>query len=525
MNPSEQEPSPIHGNDLSDLIRLLEKNPDALRQLKETLHAGTTVAQEALSTHGAPSPKLANSRVAPGNRQVPASRMVVSKPAAELVPDGKPKVVQPSESATTSSPIVRKESQQKAASAAPVPNEAKLLVPAKPKFWEKIGGASLTFAVLFHVILLVVAAIWIIQIVQPPEKKVDFMPTGGGGGERGAEYQVQQKRIAQITPATDVKRVFAEGAVSNFSIPESGNNFGEMSSLTSLAGGGLSGGLGGSGLGSGFGKGSGNGAGSALGGGGDGKVFGPLNLFGQRGGAGLMGTFYDLKQKPDRTPSGVTADNYTGIVRSWIDGGMQDGALDGYFKAPNQLSALQFMIPKMPAEGAPKAYNVENEVQPAQWIAHYKGKVSPPKSGTYYFVGAADDVLVVRFAGKLVLDGSWEQTSQLESGHIHKNDYGGHPKQGFIRGEAIQVNEGEWYDIDVVIGERPGGFFWTCLCIEEEGVRYKTNKADMPLFPLFRLSGGKLPPAKKSDLPPFNPKGPIWKLPNSGIGSLLDPFE
>lgn len=144
----------------------------------------------------------------------------------------------------------------------------------KMSWWEKIGGGSLLIATVFHAILLVAGAFWVFQIIQEPEKKVDFMPPGGGGGERGAQHQVQQKRMAQITPTNNVKRVFAEGAQASYSIPDQGDQFGEMSALSSLSGGGMSGGLGGSGTGGGFGRGDG-GAGGGLGmGGGAGKLFG-----------------------------------------------------------------------------------------------------------------------------------------------------------------------------------------------------------------------------------------------------------
>jgi hypothetical protein len=132
---------------------------------------------------------------------------------------------------------------------------------------------AFTFAVLIHLVIFIVGAFWIFKIIREPEKKVDFMPPGGGGGERGAQYQVQQKRRAQITPTTNVKRVFAEGATATYAIPEQGDNFGEMSALSSLSGGGMAGGLGGSGSGGGFG--AGHGTGSGLGNGmGTGKLFG-----------------------------------------------------------------------------------------------------------------------------------------------------------------------------------------------------------------------------------------------------------
>ncbi len=134
-------------------------------------------------------------------------------------------------------------------------------------FWTQLGGGALTFAILVHVVVLIIGAIWIFQVIQVPEKKVDFMPGGGGGGgARGAETQVQQKKRAQITPSSNVKRVFAEGATSLYSIPDPGDTFGEMSTLSSLTGG-----LGGAGTGRGFGSGSGSGMGSGKG---IGKLFG-----------------------------------------------------------------------------------------------------------------------------------------------------------------------------------------------------------------------------------------------------------
>jgi hypothetical protein len=142
-------------------------------------------------------------------------------------------------------------------------------------FWQKIGGGALTFAILFHVLLLIIGAIWIFQtVIIPGKNDVDFLPGGdGGGGERAAQTKVQQKKRAQITPSTNVKRVFAEGAKSTYSIPDPGDTFGEMSPLSSLASGGMSGGLGGKGTGTGFGNGSGSGSGFGSGNG-AGKFFG-----------------------------------------------------------------------------------------------------------------------------------------------------------------------------------------------------------------------------------------------------------
>lgn len=155
-----------------------------------------------------------------------------------------------------------------------------LLEKRKLTLWQRLGGGALSIAILVHVVILVIGAFWVFRVIYPPEKTVDFMPNGGGGGgggERGMQYEVQKKK-AQITPSQNVKRVFAEGGTSTFAIPDPGDNFGEMSTLSSLSGGGMSGGLGGAGSGSGFGNGSGGGRGDGkgfgFGGGGSGQLFG-----------------------------------------------------------------------------------------------------------------------------------------------------------------------------------------------------------------------------------------------------------
>ena len=143
----------------------------------------------------------------------------------------------------------------------------------KLTIWDKLGGRALTIAIVIHMLVLAIGAFWIFQIIRQPEVIPDFMPPGGGGGERSADHAVQEKKQKQIVPVSKAKRVVAEGARSTYMIPDNGEQFGEMSPLTSLGGGGMSGGLGGSGSGHGFGKGSGSGNGMGNGKG-KGKLFG-----------------------------------------------------------------------------------------------------------------------------------------------------------------------------------------------------------------------------------------------------------
>lgn len=522
MNPSEPEPSPIHKQDLSDLIRLLERNPEALKQLKETLNAEPAVAPAAPSIPAtapedsppAPLPKLADSRASLANRQAPAPRAAVSKPTPALVSHGTPKAIPAIKSTPTASALAQKEAAEQADFAPPLPTAPPQAVSARRRAWELIGGGSLAFAVLLHLILLIVAAVWIFQIVLPPEKTVDFMPPGGGGGERGAEYNVQQKKRAQITPSSNVKRVFAEGAISNYSIPDPGDNFGEMSALTSLAGGGLSGGLGGSGLGSGFGKGTGSGAGSALGGAGDGKLFGPLNLFGQKGSLeGIEGTFRDFKMDRNKKPTGTDPSmaNYVKILKPFERSGWGSSRWKNY-ESPTQLSAKFFFFPAIQDRMAGPAFDSKDS-QAGLWVAHYRGRCTASMPGKYRFVGWGDNVLAVKIGGKVVLDASDVQRSG--GPFLSKRQAVG--SVSFPNKKSTTIFVGEWVRfgasevaIEVLLGDQ-GGIFCAGLFIQPEGTPLTFGSQGIPNIPLFlmgELSEGELKLLK--DVPPQSLKGPIF---------------
>ena len=208
---------------------------------------------------------------------------------------------------------------------------------------------------------------------------------------------------------------------------------------------------------------------------------------------------YDLKQNRARKPTkigegGAQTPLYTEEVKKIAKSGFHEGGLSGFFKAPQVLSSSQFLIPVMDANEGPKAYGVEKDVQPGRWVAIYRGRVSPPKSGTYRFVGAADDVILVRVGGRLVLDGSLVASSEFQPDGVYHLDYGAnHARGGFVKGKAVQCEAGQFYDMEVLIGERPGGLFYVVLLVEEEGVEYKKDGGGNPILPLFRTAAAKLP--------------------------------
>jgi PA14 domain len=256
---------------------------------------------------------------------------------------------------------------------------------------------------------------------------------------------------------------------------------------------------------------------------------GGVNFFGlrDRRSGGLEGFFYDLKQTRDRKDSNVNNKEYTEIIQRFAKENFRESILHDYFKAPKPIYATQIMVPDMAADEGPKAFGVEKEVEPSRWVVHYKGKVSPPVSGTYHLVGGGDDVLLVRFNGKLVLDRCWYARTDWKPERNYDYGFSDIPK-GFAKGDAIAVQAGQWYDLEVLIGEQPGGKVFFCLLSEKEGESYRKDSKGNPILPMFRLSSAPLPKLHKGQtFPPYQDGGPVWlsQSSSSASGSLLDALK
>ena len=242
---------------------------------------------------------------------------------------------------------------------------------------------------------------------------------------------------------------------------------------------------------------------------------------------GFVGTFYNLKQTLSGKPTNVSPDEFHAIFRKFVRDHWRESVLGEYFRAPNKLYTPQIFIPNMPADEGPKAFDLAGKVKPGRWLVHYKARVSPPADGTYHFVGGGDDVLVVRFNGKVVLDRCWyQQDEEWKTARNYDYGYTGIPN-GFARGDALRLKAGQFYDMEVLIGEQPGGLVFFSLLMEEEGVEYRRDARGNPILPVFRLAGGPLPelPAGQT-LPPYDPVGPVWKAApmKTGGGAGLDEF-
>jgi hypothetical protein len=225
--------------------------------------------------------------------------------------------------------------------------------------------------------------------------------------------------------------------------------------------------------------------------------------------AALTGMLYDLKQTQDHQPTNVDAETYSSVIDDFLSQGWDENVLNRYYRVSKPLYTTQIFIPNMNADEAPKAFGAEKTVKPSRWVIHYKGQVSAPESGTYRFWGIADDVMAAAVNGKTVVVGNRRDTRLPKTDwHASERD-GAHAGDGSLRpGDWFTVKEGEIFDLDVIIGERPGGIFNAFLMIEKQGGNYDTDRRGRIILPIFQIAPYNTPTTHDAQ---FATGAPTWK--------------
>ena len=282
----------------------------------------------------------------------------------------------------------------------------------------------------------------------------------------------------------------------------------------------------------------------------------------------LQGVFYDLKQTKDRRPTDDFRNISSGgwkiervpplmkVMRPFVNGSWRREydaqgkvhypELDRFFSPSDRLWIPYFYTPDtIQAELAPQALGCEKEVDPCAWVCIYSGNVIAPFSGKFRFLGAADDVILVRFNKEIVLDygyatmtagfhfseqnhsGDLAQLKSSSSNSVRNRSplYSKHPLEVYpprnndsnpahalAKGSVITVNEGQVYPIEVLISEIPGRDYFQVLYIErldDNGQPLDPNPDSRPLFRTTLALPDKQP---SLPYPRFSPYGPVWKV-------------
>lgn len=217
-----------------------------------------------------------------------------------------------------------------------------------------------------------------------------------------------------------------------------------------------------------------------------------VEVFGRSsGGTGaLIGIFYDLKQNQQREPLPGGGKDYAKNVEEFLMSGFDEALFNRFFRAGRPLYTTQIATGRLNAEAAPKAFGVDGVVKPRCWVVHYKGQVAPPADGTYRFVGAADDMMAVAINRHVVLIGNHPATKFPLLNWKPATDAGPRPAahSGAIYGDWIELRAGQPVDLDILIGERPGGIFNALLLYEKKGETYSVNGKGEVILPLFQVA-------------------------------------
>ena len=373
--------------------------------------------------------------------------------------------------------------------------------PSRRGLWVRIIASKfLVVSIAVHLLFGVGATLYVVQRYSA-NRKLTFQggaPTTNPS-KRAMEHQVSmaKKKNSMSAPA-QAKRITTAG-LSKIVLPDMPT----MPTATTVVPNRM-GGMGG--------VGTGMGPAGGMGGGGGGGGGGGMTMFGFRDGrgGGMAGTFYDLKKTHDGKPSGMDVGRYSGVVAEFTKH-WDPKVFAGYFQGPKPLYMAQLYIPVMDADEGPKAFDLAKKVQPKMWVVHYKGEVAAPEAGKFRFVGKSDDLIIVRFAGRLVLDWSQPDAGHLSEWHPHEKayPYPGTNNFGCMPGDWLEVEAGKTYPLEILIGERPGGLFSAYLMMEKEGAHYESHEG-LPKFPLFRVADVTAP-AHKKDTPTFATGGPVWK--------------
>ena len=250
------------------------------------------------------------------------------------------------------------------------------------------------------------------------------------------------------------------------------------------------------------------------------------------------------------------------VMRECVEGNTE--SLKQYYKYPASCTISHFylrpwrvLVPldlrviegdvddRLAAKETLAEYNLDDPLYIENaWVAVCKGRVKAPKTMQFRFVGSADDYLGVKFDGRLVLDtgyrlvteyvGNGEVDPAANKGHSSsyirlltegkipgKENYIGlyvpetgtstRPFRGLmIGGEPVSVEEGEEYDIEIIMGNSGGQAHLYLMTQEVTGDKkeklhlFRTNN-DLPYRP--RTSNHE-----KEAGPPVSADGPIWQI-------------
>jgi hypothetical protein len=218
-----------------------------------------------------------------------------------------------------------------------------------------------------------------------------------------------------------------------------------------------------------------------------------VTLFGggQTIGNDFVGTFYDFKRDRLGKPVQMDPDTYRQLLKQFIIKGWRTSVFSRYYRSPRKLYTTTFAVPPVQSALAPEAFG-ESDTIGYCWAAHYKGQLVHYEDIKFRFWGMGDDVMMVRVDGKVVLNACWPGDTEDYFTTVWRSSSADSRKYPLgnnlsVVGDWIELKAGVPLDMEVLIGEVPGGVFQSMLCVEVEGVEYPRNPfRNGPKLPIFK---------------------------------------
>lgn len=373
------------------------------------------------------------------------------------------------------------------------------------RYWQRMGGKFLVLSILAHLLFLAIATYCVIEYIVPARRALQVTLPPGNPAKSEADHRtaVKQQRETTSAPALSMRTVVQ--APTDVVIP----NTDTIAPSLSMIPGNIS-------------NGPGTNPFEVLGP----STFGPIGRGGppmpplgiKDGKPGMLkGTFYDFKFLRNGQPAKDPNKDYAEEITHFVMHGWNDSELGKYLPGSHPLFVSQVFFPNIETNDAPKAFNSRNLDSPGKWVVVYKGNVQPPETGTYHFVAAGDDDMIIRFNGRTVLFHCEHIPTppELQGDEYH---YSGE-RLAYARSLPLKVEAGKSYPLEILIGDDIPAKTFAKVLIEKEGVNYQKDPAGGPIVPVFALDAVTASGTET----PAHLDGPVWQGDKSL--SLLDRMQ
>lgn len=203
------------------------------------------------------------------------------------------------------------------------------------------------------------------------------------------------------------------------------------------------------------------------------------------------GTFYSLALDRTGKRNGVTMGSYARVLKTFFDSGWNPRSLAPYYRWPQKLYTSFIFLPTIGFEHVPRSFGIPDEINTAQWMVHYKGRIMAHESGRYRFWGRGNHVLAVKVDGVEVaflgLPAVAEVYSEWRSSAEENLEYYT-GKLSMAVGDWFELEANQPVEMEVVIGDHNGADTQATLRIQKEGNIYPRNRDGALVLPVFKTA-------------------------------------